>query len=291
MLWASTFNYALATWNQGTDDLRSVDALAVASNGGSIIANGQSNGDGVSSLTSSSIGFAQPNKTRILPYCHIPYADIQALVGSVIAPFVCPTGAPGIAQGVNATDSNVLIVKSFLNGTPDWPAISQSPSQYNLTNTNGGLLLRTKNSTDQYLNLFDASAGKAGLNVTAGGSAAYNEFVPAGPVTISATILSNPPQQGMANVIAGTTTPVLLKTGPNIAAVIPAASLVTPRNISAPGTFISIYGSELATAVAQATSSPFPTILGGTQVLVNLAQRFPCNMFRPPGSTPYSPPS
>jgi uncharacterized protein (TIGR03437 family) len=50
--------------------------------------------------------------------------------------------------------------------------------------------------------------------------------------------------------------------------VIPAAALVTPRNI-APGTFISIYGSGLATATAQATDSSFPTILGGTQVLVN----------------------
>ena len=37
----------------------------------------------------------------------------------------------------------------------------------------------------------------------------------------------------------------------------------------APGTFISIYGSNLANTTALATTTPFPTVLGGTQVLVN----------------------
>ncbi len=93
--------------------------------------------------------------------------------------------------------------------------------------------------------------------------------MPAGSTTITATIVSNPSQQGTFNLTAGATTPVLLKAGPAIAAVIPAAALVTPRNI-APGTFISIYGTELATATAaEASPTPFPTVLGGTQVLVN----------------------
>ncbi len=98
----STFNYALATWNQGSDDLRGIDALAIAGNAAVMTVSGQANGDGVSSLTSSSIGFAAPNRTRILPYCHIAYADLQSLVGSVLASFVCPSGAPGIAQGIKA---------------------------------------------------------------------------------------------------------------------------------------------------------------------------------------------
>jgi uncharacterized protein (TIGR03437 family) len=264
----STFNFALATWNQGTDDLRAIDALAVAGSGGAITINGQSNGDGVSSLTSSSIGFALPNRTRILPFCHIAYADLVAIVGSALAPFVCPAGAPGIAQGINATDSNVLIVQSFLNGTPDWQSIGQSTSQYALTNTTGGILTRVKNSSDQYLSFFDAAAGTTNLSLSPNGVSAYNEFVPVTANTLLAHLLSNPQQQQAIALVAGTTVPILLKSGPLVAAVIPAAALVTPRNI-APGTFISIYGSALATATAQAASAPFPTVLGGTQVLVN----------------------
>ena len=268
----STFNFALATWNQGTDDLRGVDALAVAGNGGALLLNGQSEGDGVSSLTSSSIGFAEAGRTRILPYCHISYSDLVVLLQPVAILFpassVCPVGAPGIAAGVNATDSNVLIVESFLNSTPDWQTIGQSPAQNGLASTSSGLLLRAKSASDVYVSFQDAVAGKFPLSIPPGNLTAYNEFVASGTNSIIADIISNPQIQLSTTLAAGYTTSVLLKPGPSIAAVIPAAALVTPRNV-APGTFISIYGSALANTTAQAPSAPFPTVLGGTQVLVN----------------------
>ena len=144
----STFNFALATWNQGTDDLRGVDALAVAGNGGAIMVNGQADGDGVSSITSSGIGFAEANRTRLLPYCHIPYASLAVLLQPVAILFpassICPVNSPGIANAVNATDTNVLIVLSFLNGTADWQTIGQAPSANPLDSTTSGVLIRAK---------------------------------------------------------------------------------------------------------------------------------------------------
>jgi uncharacterized protein (TIGR03437 family) len=268
----STFNFALATWNQGTDDMRGIDALAVAGNAGAFLVNGQPDGDGVSSLTSSSIDFALPGRTRILPYCHIPYAALVTLLAPYAVLFpassVCQVNSQGIANAVNATDSNVLIVQSFLNGTPDWQTIGHSVAQDPLASVISGVLLRARNASDQYVSFIDATVGKTALSLASNNATAYNEFVPTTSTTIVADIVSNGPQQGTAGLIPGATSSILLKPGPNVAAVIPAAALVTPRNI-APGTFISIYGSGLATATAQATDSSFPTILGGTQVLVN----------------------
>jgi uncharacterized protein (TIGR03437 family) len=268
----SIFSFSLATWNQGIDDLRGIDALAVAGNAGQFRVNGQPNGDGVSSLTSSSIGFAQPDKTRILPYCHISYADLTVLLAPYSFLFppstVCTPGSQGIAKAVNATDSNVLIVLSFLNGTPDWQSIGQAPAENPLASVSGGVLIRAKNANDNFLSLINATAAKTALTLAANNSTAYAEFVAAGNATLTVDLVSNPQQQQPVTIAAGSTTAVTVKPGPLVAAVIPAAALVTPRAI-APGTFISIYGTGLATATAQAADAAFPTVLGGTQVLVN----------------------
>lgn len=62
----------LATWNQGQEDLRGVDALAIIGNAGTYGTTANAS-DGVVSLTSGSLGFAEPDqRTRIVPYCHIP---------------------------------------------------------------------------------------------------------------------------------------------------------------------------------------------------------------------------
>ncbi|MGH9632107.1 MAG: esterase/lipase family protein, partial [Bryobacteraceae bacterium] len=71
----SAFLFDLATWNQGTDDLRGVDAIAVAGNAGTdlpVFGLERRAGfdDGVVSLTSASLGFALGDRTRIVPYCH-----------------------------------------------------------------------------------------------------------------------------------------------------------------------------------------------------------------------------
>jgi uncharacterized protein (TIGR03437 family) len=268
----STFYFALNTWNQGIDDLRGVDALAISGSGGALLMNGQSEGDGVASLTSSSIAFAEPNRTRLLPDCHISYAALANLLAPVAFLFppssVCPVGSPGIAVGANATDSNVAMVLSFLNGTNDWQTIGQSPAQNPLASAYSGVLVRAKSASDQFVNLIDAASGKTNLILAAGNAAAYNEFTATGATTILADVSGTPQLQQAVTLIPGTTSALLLKAGPAIAAVIPAAALVSPRAV-APGTFISIYGAALASGAAQANGAPFPTVLGGTQVLVN----------------------
>jgi uncharacterized protein (TIGR03437 family) len=264
----STFAFALGTWNQDIDDLRGIDALAVEGNVGSILAGPTGQGDGVVSLTSGSIGFAEANKTVILPYCHISYASLSALAGP-LASLACPAGSPGIALALTSTASNVQVVESFLSGTTAWQTIGEMPSQDPVASTQSGVILRAKSAADQFVNLVDASAGKTRLSTASSNATAYNEFVPPGSPTMLVDISGGSSQlQQPVSLGAGYTSAVTVKSGPSIGAVIPAAALITPR-VVAPGTFISIYGSALAAAATQASTTPFPTTLGGVQVLVN----------------------
>jgi pimeloyl-ACP methyl ester carboxylesterase len=79
----SAFLWNLATWNQHSDDLRGVDAIAIIGNAGSyspdlslstVLANAS---DGLVSLTSASLGFVsqKASVTRIVPYCHVDPAS------------------------------------------------------------------------------------------------------------------------------------------------------------------------------------------------------------------------
>ena len=71
---ASQFEWDLATWNQFGDDLRGVDAVSAIGNAGPNEA-----GDGAVLLTSASLDFAIPGRTRVVPYCHIPGTDLNGL--------------------------------------------------------------------------------------------------------------------------------------------------------------------------------------------------------------------
>ena len=108
----SSFLFGLGTWNDGTDDLRGVDAVAEAGNAGS---GGTGNpagfDDGVVPLTSASLRFYLPGRTRVVPYCHI------AGGGIVTAFNLCPADAQGIANIDSAMHDSAQIIVSFLNGT------------------------------------------------------------------------------------------------------------------------------------------------------------------------------
>jgi uncharacterized protein (TIGR03437 family) len=265
----STFVFNLATWNQGSDDFRGIDSLAVAGSSGVGIT---PYSDGVSTFTSSSIGFALAARTRFLPYCHISFTDLVSLLGSASsAGFVCQTNSPGIAKAVLATDTNVQIVQSFLNDTPDWQNIGQPAEQNPVLTTQAGVILRTKSQNDQFVVMQNAAVGTTNLTVPAAsasaGTVAYREFLASGPFTATATTSAGMQQQAV-NLAAGITNAVTIKGGPFISRVLPAAAIVSPLNI-APGTFAAIYGSGFATSTTTASTTPFPTTLGGVQVLVN----------------------
>jgi hypothetical protein len=166
MIPGSLFLWGLARWNQGSDDLRGVDALAIIGNAGGL--NGSQNAsDGLVSLTSASIGFATDRfRTRILPYCHtdpIPGVDCS---GVSIANF---DEAPQAGQ----------IVQSFLSDTSDWASIGTTPDQDPYLSKYGGIFFTQLTEADQYVDdLSQISFGTVALQAGgATGSIFYNEYV------------------------------------------------------------------------------------------------------------------
>ena len=166
MIPGSAFLWGLARWNQGSDDLRGVDALAIIGNAGGF--NGSPNAsDGLLSLTSASLGFARDqSRTRILPYCHtdpIPGLDCS---GVSIANF---DEAPMTAQ----------IVQSFLADTPDWATIGTTPNQDPYLSKYGGIFYGQLTAANQYVGDFSqVTFGTVALQAGgAAGSIFYNEFL------------------------------------------------------------------------------------------------------------------
>ena len=254
----SLFTFDLATWNQGTDDLRGIVALAIVGNGGTGQAVMSDFDDGVVSLSSGSIGFAFPGRTRVIPSCHTGDSFLQ--VG-----FLCPIGSNGIAEARAATDLNAAMVLSFLNDTPDWQTLGQAAEQNQLLSTGGGLLARAKSTADLFVTIDSATASKA-LNVR-GSAVAWTEYLPAQMQNLSLTTGAGVLQASM-NLPAGYVSSVTVKNGPAVSRVYPSAGVITPLGVAS-GMFISIYGTNLATTTAQFDPVPYPTTLAGAQVLVN----------------------
>src|SRR5207247_11263838 len=119
----SHFLYDLASWNDGSDDLRGVDALAVAGSGGTGLAISPGFDYGVVALTSASLGFARPGRTRIVPFCHVDGGGLISLGG------LCDFSARGIARIRSASDDPARILVSFLNGMADWQTIGETAEQ------------------------------------------------------------------------------------------------------------------------------------------------------------------
>ncbi len=138
----SSFLWNLANWNQRTDDLRGVSAIAVIGNAGrytpsfssSTILNNAS--DGIVSLTSASAGFVteQASVTRIVPYCQV---DPSAFTNTALGTFAC--FAPGIANVTSTSHPTGEIVRSFLAGTSNWESIGSTPATDPYLSTNVGM--------------------------------------------------------------------------------------------------------------------------------------------------------
>ena len=260
----SQFLFDLNTWNQGTDDLRGVDALSIAGNGGTgleSLADGSPSpgfDDGVVQLTSASIGFAIPNRTRVVPDCHTS----DSLVFSY---GVCSPASTAIN---NITDtSNVVgqIITSFLTGTSTWTTLGQAIEANSLGSTKSGLILAAQDLNGVQQNISSASAGGTsfGKNVVA-----YKEALSAGTsLPLTANLLGSISVTSNVTLTAGTSSPVVVKPGPSITGIVPAGIAQFPRNV-APGAFVTVYGSNLSSSVLQ-SAQPYPIQLGDVQVLIN----------------------
>jgi len=180
MIPGSPLLWELATWNQGGDDLRGVDAIAIIGNAGSW--NGLMNAsDGVVSVTSASLGFARDqSRTRIVPYCHIDPSFFVDLV------MQC-SSSPGIARIDSPIHPTWTIIQSFLSGTVDWTLIGTAANADPYLSRYAGVYFAVKGTTDQYVNdLTQVAFGSTALLNGASPSIFYDEFV-SGTGTFEAT--------------------------------------------------------------------------------------------------------
>jgi uncharacterized protein (TIGR03437 family) len=260
----SRFLFDLATWNQGTDDLRGVDAIAVIGNGGT--GNATTNGfdDGVIALTSASLGFYLPGRTRVVPFCHVDGGGLLSFSG------YCDFNSLGIAVFRSTTQDPARIIISFLNGTSDWLNIGVAAEQNQLLSANGGLYVTMRNAHDASLRTDSVSAASSsGKNKTLNlpsHDVAYTDMFPAGPLVFTAVAGSVQVTQPLM-LPAGTVAPIVIKSGPSISRAFPAASRGFPL-IIAPGMIVSIYGNLLAAETAAATAAPLPLQLSDAQVML-----------------------
>jgi len=165
----SQFIWDLARWNQFGDDLRGTDALSVIGNAGSFESlSGAS--DGVVVLTSGSLDFAEPGRTRIVKYCHIPLSP------GLEAAYLGCTG-PGIAHIDTFSHPTYEIVSSFLMNGTAWESVGNAPLQDPYLSTYGGLIFADLSSNDQYLNPGSVSRGSVSLTTGAAGYLYYADFV------------------------------------------------------------------------------------------------------------------
>ena len=262
----SRFLFDLATWNQGTDDLRGVDAIAAIGDGGTGLAVMPGFDDGVVALSSASLGFYLPGRTRVLPFCHV---DPGGLVGFTR---LCPPDAHGIANITSASHPAAQIIQSFLNGTNQWMSVGAAAEDDPFLSVNGGLNVTARTAEDASLTLTsvtgaaDRPAYSKELNIPSG-DVAYTDLFPAGPLTLTAVSPALTVGDNRRTLAAGGTQVFTLKAGPSIARVLPAAPKVFPLSV-APEMFVAIYGTALSSQTAQA-ALPYPLDLGGTQVLIN----------------------
>ena len=218
----SQFVYDLATWNQGVDDLRELNAIAIIGSGGTL----SEPSDGVVALSSASLGFSRPDQyTRILPACHSQGVNCNA--------------TQQLALVDSPSHPTWLIVRSFLSGTTDWQTIGHAPSQDPVLSTSGGLLLAFKDGSDNFYT--DVSQMYLGTQQTQFAQTNqpffYADFLPSGAGTLHME------QRGtdipvQVTVRAGQYQTFPVKFAPLISRVQPAAGAVNTLSLAA-GSIIS----------------------------------------------------
>lgn len=176
MIPGSAFLWELNKWNQGTDDLRGIDALAIVGDQGEWLNGtgtaGQNLSDGVVSITSASLGFARDvSRTRILSHCHIESVGIEIdCSGDAIA---------------SANDTISAVLSFLLNNTPGW-TIGLTFADYQ----QGGVYVGVENSTQYVNDLSQVQFAGSALVQNPQYAVFYGDFLPAGQGTVQFTSAS-----------------------------------------------------------------------------------------------------
>jgi uncharacterized protein (TIGR03437 family) len=264
----SQFLFDLNTWNEGLDDLRGVDALAVEGTGGTGVASGTTSlgaglDDGVVTLNSASLGFVRAGRTRLVPACH---ASISLLVSFGL----CSKDAPPIANITDATNVTGQIVVSFLTGTTNWQSLGQTID--GVAASLGGINLQAEDSRGTPVAASATITSPTGLDAPLSKSSTsqvlYLDVFPASgslPLHVQTAGASIDTTQTL---LAGSEVPVIVKPGPVIRGAVPAGGPIFPYNVAS-GSFVAIYGTNLAGSTLTAGGPNYPTALGDVQVTVN----------------------
>lgn len=259
----SAFLFALGTWNDGTDDLRGIDAIAAAGNAGTGLLSGTAGfDDGVVPLTSASLRFYGPGRTRVLPYCHTSGGGLVSDVG------LCPADAAGIADITSATHESAQMIVSFLSGTTAWQSVGTAAEDDPFLSVDGGLIVAAHSADDSSLNIQSGTASVLGQLSNLGISSDHLGFLDqflAAALTLEVTSGTT---QISADVTlpAGGYEPYTVKPGPLVARVFPAAAANFPLEL-APRMLISIYGANLASSTVLANGSAIPVdYVSSTQI-------------------------
>jgi uncharacterized protein (TIGR03437 family) len=270
MALGSNFLFELNTWNGGLDDFRGVDAIAIAGTGGTGLESGTTAygglDDGVITLTSASLGFVHPARTRLVPACHASFNLLYSLG-------LCSSSAPPIAEIMDANNVTGQIVLSFLTGTSKWQSLGQALEDNSLALVYGGINLQVQDAMGTPRPFTSgAITSPTGLSAPLGQSStklvAYMELFPASSPRPIQVDISGSTVNTTQTLPPGTTGTVILKPGPVIRGVVPAAGPVFPYTV-APGAFVAIYGTNLAGSTATADAPNFPIALGDVRVTVN----------------------
>jgi uncharacterized protein (TIGR03437 family) len=246
----SQFAWDLARWNQFGDDLRGVDAVAVIGNAGPLQQN-----DGVVGLSSGSLDFASPGRTRIVNYCHIPPSGELGLAGLYL-----DCEEPGIAYIDSPSHQTYEIISSFLMSTSAWEGIGNAPVQDNYLSKDGGIVFADVSASDQFVGgLAGVSWGSIPLTTgAASGELFYNDLV-----TGTASFAFGSSTCGPYTATAGVYSTVRCKTAPSVSSVGPL--LPGTAKVVEAGTTITISGTGFGAqqcATCQVTAAnPQPTAL------------------------------
>ncbi len=271
MALGSQFLFDLNTWNEGLDDLRGVDALALAGTGGTGVESGTGAlggklDDGVVTINSASLGFLRAGRTRLVPTCH-------ASVSLLFSFGLCFSTAQPIAAITDATNVTGQIIVSFLAGTADWQSLGQALEEDALALVYGGINLQVQDATGIPLTATGGTiTSPTGLDAPLGLSSSkqvlyIEEFPSSSPRPIQIQT-SGSPVTTTQTLPPGTEAAVILKPGPVVRGVVPAAGPIFPYNV-APGAFVAIYGTNLAGSTLSAIAPNYPNVLGDVQVSVN----------------------
>ena len=257
----SHFLMDLNTWNQNHDDLRGLDAIAIAGTGGTGIATSPGLDDGLVPISSGSIRFYKPGRTRLLPLCHVMTPGLLTQVG------LCPSNAKGISKVTSANDDSIRIVLSFLNGTLEWQSIGVAAEQSQNLQSNGGLLVRARTARDAKVEPSSVRATAANgsakdLNMS-NSEIASTDLIAAGNVSLVVNAGSQSFTQTV-NLPAGGASAYVLKQGPRIDAIIPAPALISPL-VVAPRMIVSIYGNGLGQSTVTFNRTALTTSYVGDQ--------------------------